>query len=373
MRLQQALRLFRAVAQREFRGHPEWIKGVDVAACGQDVRAADQIAARHGGDEPPAERAQQGGNFTVLRQFGGIVGPLFGVVAGQDVQVACHRSRIGPPAQHMQPVRDQRVFGFQQLDPQRRRGDTAQINGCRLFGNQTLQLGQFRRVRIGGAPALQAVLQLQQSLVKPGLRQRRGQVRHGDRVRAALGQRGFRRVVGGIKVDIGQPADQPVGPAARPHARLLARHEFQRAMHAEMQQGIGPEILAQPAVKGGEGMGRGKALLEQKAHRVAFIAEDRLNADHHLAELRAQHEDAAPIGLNASGRRSPGGLDLGQPGGAGHDIVRADMGGHIGGLAELGGIALQNCRAQILDCGGRGHVIAFGSHGLQRVVQRFED
>ena len=95
-------------------------------------------------------------------------------------------------------------------------------------------------------------------------------------------------------------------------------------MHAEVQQHVGAEILAQPAVEGGEGVGRGEAFLEQQAHRVAFVAEDGLQADEDVAELLAEHEDAAPVGLRAAGGGAPDGLDLVQPAGAADDLGGGD-------------------------------------------------
>ncbi len=84
-------------------------------------------------------------------------------------------------------------------------------------------------------------------------------------------------------------------------------------MGAEMQHRMRAEILAQIAIEGGEGMRRREALLEQQPHRIAFVAEGGLHADEDIAEVRAENEDVAPVGLETAGRRAPLRLDLGQP------------------------------------------------------------
>ena len=98
------------------------------------------------------------------------------------------------------------------------------------------------------------------------------------RIGAALGQRRLGRVICSIEIDIGQVAHQPLGPVAPAKAVLFAGHELQRAVHPEMQHNIGAQIGLEIAVKGAEGVGRGKAALEQQAHRVALIAEGGLYA-----------------------------------------------------------------------------------------------
>ena len=97
-------------------------------------------------------------------------------------------------------------------------------------------------------------------------------------------------------------------------------------------------------------MGRRKALLKQQAHRVAFIAKGRLHADKDIAELRAQHEDTAPIGLNACPAPGPRPLRS-RPARAARcaRCRRPDMGGDIGLLPVLRGIAAQDRVAQRVD------------------------
>ncbi len=81
-------------------------------------------------------------------------------------------------------------------------------------------------------------------------------------------------------------------------------------MGAEMQDGVGAVVLPQPAVEGGEGVGRREALLEEQPHRVALVAEAGLDADEDVAEALAQDEQALAVGELPAGCRAPGALDL---------------------------------------------------------------
>ena len=57
------------------------------------------------------------------------------------------------------------------------------------------------------------------------------------------------RVVGRIEIQIGHVADQAVGPAIARHAGLLAGHEFQCAVGAEMQQRVGLFAASRPPTR----------------------------------------------------------------------------------------------------------------------------
>ena len=83
-------------------------------------------------------------------------------------------------------------------------------------------------------------------------------------------------------------------------------------MCAEVQDGMRREIFTQVAIEGREGMRRREPALEQEPHRIAFIAEGRLDADEHVAELTAEHMDGATIALLPAGGRAPLRLDLGE-------------------------------------------------------------
>ena len=58
-----------------------------------------------------------------------------------------------------------------------------------------------------------------------------------------------------------------------------------------MKHRIGCKIFTQVAVEGGECVGRGKALLKQQPHRIAFVTKAGLDRDEDIPELFAEHED----------------------------------------------------------------------------------
>ena len=98
-------------------------------------------------------------------------------------------------------------------------------------------------------------------------------------------------------------------------------------------------------------MGRREALLEQQPHRIALVAEGRLDADEDVAEALAQHEDRAAVALLPARRRAPLRLDLGEPALAADMIVGGDAGHDIGLGAEALGIAGEDPLAQLVDAG----------------------
>ena len=140
-------------------------------------------------------------------------------------------------------------------------------------------------------------------------------------------------------------------------------------MRAEVQHRMGREVLAQVAVKSREGMRGGHALFEQQAHRVAFIAEGRLDTDQHIAELPAQHKDAAAVAELSTGRSPPLGLDLLEPAFATHMVVGPDHGVHIGVGAVLTGIAVQQRLTHHVEAFRQFNPIALRLHHAQRVPE----
>ena len=144
-------------------------------------------------------------------------------------------------------------------------------------------------------------------------------------------------------------------------------------MGAEMQHRLGAEILGEPAIEGGESMGRCEAALKQQAHRVALIAETGLHADEHVSKLHAKDEDVAAIGLNPARRRPPDGLDFLQPGGAPHMLIHINARADIGGGAELLAVAVDDHLAQDIVVFWDIHRVASCLHRGQRVVQRGEN
>jgi hypothetical protein len=176
-------------------------------------------------------------------------------------------------------------------------------------------------------------------------------------------------VVGGVVIEVGHVADQAVGPAGFGQAGLFAGHEFERAVGAEMQQGVGAEIALDPAVERAEGVGGGERAFEHQPHRIALVAEGGLDADEYVAELRAQHEDRRAVGLRLAGRGTPVLFDLAQVAFVAHVVIDRDAGCNVGERAVAGGVADGDGFAQgFRTVWGVDGVASFAQSG-ERVVQ----
>ena len=393
---------------------------VQVAAGRQDRRRAHHVSARCRPDEAAVEGAQDGRDLVVARQqrigleqFAehvqrgvrarqarqrgrrlrrpagherlqrGPLGPHGMRRLGHGQQHVDPLGRRGRLADDVQSVRDQRVFEFEHGG-----GERADLRGRRVapgrLGRREVDGGSLRlhefgearallaRRRVGVAPAVDRGLEVEQSPVETRLRHRRRQVAHQRGRRATLGDGALGRVVGGVEVDVGQVTDQPLRPVAAREADLLAGHELQRPVRAEMQHGIGPEVLPDPAVEGREGVRRRKALLEEQPHRVALVAEGGLDADEDVSELRPEHEDRRAVGLVPPGGGSPLALDLAQVPLALDVVGRRNADMHIGVGAVPLAVAVDDAAAQLVDA--RRHVdrVAFAGQRAQRAEQRFE-
>eukprot|EP00964_Phaeocystis_antarctica_P011943 scaffold6585_cov34-Phaeocystis_antarctica.AAC.1 len=174
--------------------------------------------------------------------------------------------------------------------------------------------------------------QLLKALVQAGVLGGRGQVRYGGGVRATLSDGGFRRVVGGVVVEVGDGLDEAVGVAGAGHADLLARHELERAVRAEMQHGVGLEDLLDVRVVGGEAVVGRSGLRVEQAHGIALVAEGRLHADEDVAEGLAVDEQVLAVAVEVAGRRPPVLLEVG---GIGRELLVLGH-RHLVGNVELG-------------------------------------
>ncbi len=154
---------------------------------------------------------------------------------------------------------------------------------------------------------------------------------------------------------------------------MLAGHELQRAVGAEVQHGVSAEILAQPAVERSEGVGRREALLEQQAHRVALVAEGGLHADEGVAEALAEHEKVAAVALVPARCCTPLPLDLAEPALLPHVPVRGDARRHVGVGAEAGRVAAGDPLAQGVGALGNLYVVARSAERAKRIVERREN
>ena len=120
-------------------------------------------------------------------------------------------------------------------------------------------------------------------------------------------------------------------------------------------------------------MCRGEPLLEEQPHGIALVAEGGLDTDKDVAELGAEHEQRAAVGLLLAGCRAPLGLDLGQVRLASDMIVDRDADMHVGVGAETSGVAVDDLLAQRVDILGHIDLVAFRVHRLEGVIERGED
>ena len=156
---------------------------------GRMSRVADQVAARHRPDEPAVERAQQRRRSRVLGQ------QLLG-----DASARGRRPRLGHRREHARrsprasggrptTCRPSGISAFSvssSVAPQPVRDRSAAGRGRPprpAPGSAWRDRAPVGRRRGQAAPAVEAVLQLQQALVEPGLRQRRRQVADHRRAR----------------------------------------------------------------------------------------------------------------------------------------------------------------------------------------------
>jgi hypothetical protein len=95
------------------------------------------------------------------------------------------------------------------------------------------------------------------------------------------------------------------GAQIGPPTRLLARHELERAVRAEVQHGVCLEHLLQVGVVGRKPVVRAGAAAEQQAHRVALVAEGGLHADEHVAKLLAVDEQVVAAAVELAGGLAP--------------------------------------------------------------------
>ena len=422
--VEQDLGVLGAIPDRKSAGYAERIEAVDIASGGQHFGRAQQVATGSGPDIAAIERVQQGVHFGILAQavVGGsqrlhhgqrIIGfiDMAGVhrrlyaIAGHEFfhrrSVELHAvRRIGHGQQHvhafgmrqraaghMQSMRDQGVFELEHLLRELHdagvgisgrgqipgRFGVAQVELGRLSLDEQAQFRALMGVRIQGAPPFHRRLEVVETLVQSGLRHWRGEIADQRCTGPALGDGALRRVIGCIQIDVGQVIDQAVGPAGATHAALLARHEFQCPVRAEMQHRVRLEVLAQVAIESRESVGGRQAFFKQQAHGVALVPEGRLDGNEHIAELLAEHENGAAVAQLLARCAAPLRFDLLEPAFAPHVIVGGDERVHIGVGAVLQGIAVQDSVAQRIDIFRDVHPVSLRLHGSERVHQRLKN
>ena len=257
-----------------------------------------------------------------------------------------------------QPVTERRDPRIRFARRPRRLG-VGQFHRRCLLLNQLTQRRRLARFRlVERTPAVERALEIEQAAVQAGVRDRRREIRHQRGVAAALGQRAFGRVVGRVQIHVRRITDQTIGPAAVVETRLLAGHELERPVRAEVQNRIGRKVLTQPPIKRAEGMRRRESAFKEQSHGVAFPPERRLHADEHVPELQAHHLNRLSVGQLTTRGGAPCFLNLRQVQLAAHMIVGADRGVHIGGRAVALPIATGESFTQIVGARRQLHGIA---------------
>jgi hypothetical protein len=200
----------------------------------------------------------------------------------------CCRARR--TADHMQAMRNQRVLELEHAA----RPAPARSASPRGRGPSRLGSGQVERRRpapaserrasarspahrLQRAPALDRGLEVVQALVEAGLRDRWRQVADQRGAAAALGDGAFGGIVRGVEVEFGRSPIRRSGQQL-PDRPLCLPGMNSSAPWVPKCSTACAEVLAQVAVEGREGMRRRKALFEQQAHRVAFVAERGLHS-----------------------------------------------------------------------------------------------
>ena len=187
---------------------------------------------------------------------------------------------------------------------------------------------------------------LVEQLLEPGdvavrlrARHRRHQVVDDRGMRAALGLRALTRIVDEERVDQRHVGDRGVGRALRRQGRVLARKPLQRTVFAQVDERVGAEAVAQPAV-GREVVVRGRELgVVVDRDRILAEAAGRLDEQHDIAGLEGgEHDLAGVVDEQLARRLAPRPRHLlaqrgGQVGGPAKVLLRrdADM-----GIGELG-------------------------------------
>ena len=169
------------------------------------------------------------------------------------------------------------------------------------------QRGQLVRVERGhGGVLVQQLLELGHLAVGVGAGHRRHQVVDDHRVSAPLGLGPLPRVVDDERVHQRQVAEHRVRRAFRAQAEPLAGQPFQRAVLAQVDDGISAELRGQPAVRGQVMVRRRQVGVVVDGDRVLAEPARRLDHQHHVAESQAGEHDIAGLLVGVElARRGP--------------------------------------------------------------------
>ena len=130
-----------------------------------------------------------------------------------------------------------------------------------------------------------------------------------DGVTAALGLSALARVVDDERVKVGQVRQAHLGQTRARKPNSLARRPLQRAMLAEMRDGVGSESVPQPAVE---------CHVVMRGHKIGTVVDGdgvlaesarRLYANEHVTQSQTRHEQVAVVDVRAARRLAPVSLD----------------------------------------------------------------
>ncbi len=151
---------------------------------------------------------------------------------------------------------------------------------------------QLRGVERGhGRVFVQQLLELGQIAVGVGAGHGRHEMVDDRGVRPALGLGALAGVVDDERVDQRQIAEHGIRRARRRQAQSLTGQPFQRAVLAQMHDGMGAELVRQPPVRGEVMVARCEGRVVVDGDRILAEAARRLDGEHDVAEAQARQHD----------------------------------------------------------------------------------
>ena len=187
-----------------------------------------------------------------------------------------------------------------------------QVGGFDQGPDLRSQRGQLVRVERGhGGVLVQQLLELGHLAVGVGAGHRRHQVVDDHRVPPSLGLGPLPRVVDDERVHQRQVAEHRIGCAVRGQAQSLTGQPFQRAVLAQVHDGV--DGAGEPPVRGEVVVRRRQVGVVVDGDRVLAEPARRLDHQHHVAESQAGEHDVAGalVGVELTRRGSPVCLDGG--------------------------------------------------------------
>ena len=177
-----------------------------------------------------------------------------------------------------------------------------------LFENERRDGARPARIeRLRLREFIEQTLELERCAMRPGGDQRRRQMADRDRADAALGLRGFARIVDDERIDDRRRAEQNFGRATFAERDRLARQPFERAVRAELNDRVDLLLAGEPEIERDIGVARRQieivivALARERVAAVGLNRDDEL-AKPHEAELERPVDHVAIVG-----RITPGG------------------------------------------------------------------